>query len=286
MQGVLNTIQKACKFETSPKFISNLHGGDINKVYLIQAESKFWVVKQNNASNFPFMLEKEAKALQYFQQIEGLRYPKPKTHFTKDNQQFLVMEYIEEGENNTEGQCHLGARLAQQHQHSEDSFGWEEDNYIGSLVQVNTPKDRWIDFFIENRLNNQIKIAFDQGLLNSHDTRQFEKMYQRLDEIIPQEKPALLHGDLWSGNYFITVDKEAIAYDPAIYFGHREMDIAMTKLFGGFSNSFYASYQDNFPLEKEWELRIPIFQLYPNLVHLNLFGGSYLQSIQSVIQQY
>lgn len=224
--------------------------------------------------------------MQFLKENSTLYTPNMRNHFTKGNQQFLIMEYVEEGENTSKAQKELGKGLAKQHQITSPTFGWNEDNFIGSLKQVNTPKVNWNDFFAENRLLFQSKMAFDVGLLHSKDIQQMERLCQRLSEIIPEEKPALLHGDLWGGNYFISTENKPVLYDTAIYFGHREMDIAMTKLFGGFSTDFYSAYQEENSLEKEWETRVPLFQLYPNLVHFNLFGNAYAGSVRSVLERF
>lgn len=286
MERILKLIKEECNFQSTPRFVRQLHGGDINEVYLIAADEEFLVVKQNDATQFPQMLEKEFRAMQFLHEKSPLSTPKMHHHFAKEDQQFLVMKYIEEAQNSLEAQHKLGQGLAQQHQISNPTFGWTEYNYIGSLKQINTLKDNWNDFFVENRLLFQTKMAFDAGLLTTKDLQQMERLFQRLNEIIPEEKPALLHGDLWGGNYFVSTQNEPILYDPAIYFGHREMDIAMTKLFGGFSNEFYSAYEEENPLEKDWEKRIGLFQLYPNLVHLNLFGATYAESVRSALKRY
>src|SRR5690554_5948159 len=161
METILQEIKNACQFNDTPQFIRHLHGGDINEVYLIEADDEKWVVKQNDATRFPIMLEKEFRAMQFLQGKSPLYYPKMKNHFTNSKQQFLIMEYVEESENSTTGQQKLGQVLAQQHKVSNDRFGWEEDNYIGSLKQMNSYKDNWEDFYAENRLLYQTKMAFD-----------------------------------------------------------------------------------------------------------------------------
>lgn len=286
METTLLKLREECDFGVMPKFIRLLHGGDINSVFLIEADKQYWVVKQNTATQFPEMLEKEFRAMVFLRDNSPLYYPKMRQHFLSGDQQFLVMEYVEEGDNRTVAQQRLGEGLAQQHRITNATFGWQEDNYIGSLQQINSYKENWSEFYAENRLLFQTKIAFDSRLLSSQDLKQIEKLCQRLQEIIPEENPALLHGDLWGGNYFISTQNKPVLYDPAIYFGHREMDIAMTKLFGGFSKEFYTAYQEEFPLKKGWEERIPLFQLYPYLVHLNLFGSGYLGSIRSVLRKF
>jgi fructosamine-3-kinase len=180
----------------------------------------------------------------------------------------------------------LGQHLADQHRCSSKSFGWEEDNYIGSLPQINTYKTNWSDFYAENRILFQIKIAFDSGIINKEVLNKVERFSAKIEEIFPNESPALLHGDLWGGNYFIDQNQQPLFYDPAVYYGHREIDIAMTRLFGGFSPEFYESYNESFPLEKDWESRIQFGQLYPNLVHLNLFGVGYLSSVVDVVGRF
>lgn len=286
MKTLLSALKEACHFKETPRFIKHLHGGDINSVSLIEADKQLWVVKQNEATQFPKMLEKEYRAMEFLHGKSPLYYPKVLQHFLSGNQQFLVMEYVEEGQNSTVAQQRLGRGLAQQHRVSNTFFGWEEDNYIGRLKQVNSYKNNGYDFLAENRLLFQSKMALETGLLTSQDLKQMERLCVRLQEFIPDEKPALLHGDLWSGNYFISTQNSPILYDPAVYFGHREMDIAMTRLFGGFSEQFYAAYQAENPLEKGWEGRIPLFQLYPLLVHLNMFGRGYLGSVRRVLQKF
>ena len=286
MSIALEIIQKGCGFKSVPHLIRPLSGGDINDVYLISVGAQNYVVKQNDADRFPEMLEKEYRAMLFLNQKLPAAYPQPIAAFTAKNQQYFVLEYRKEGQNTNEGQQKLTQQLAKQHRISNSSFGWEEDNYIGQLPQINTASDNWSDFFAEHRLLFQAKMAFDSGLLTSTEVQQMESLCQCLDELIPQEKPALLHGDLWGGNYFISSKGKATLYDPAIYYGHREMDLAMTCLFGGFNAAFYRSYEEAFPLEKGWENRVPIGQLYPNLVHLNLFGSAYHSAITSVINRF
>ena len=286
MENILITLKESCNFIETPQFIRHLHGGDINSVYLIEADKQLWLVKQNEAAKFPEMLEKEFRAMEFLHNKSSLYYPKMRQHFISGNQLFLVMEYVQEGESSAVAQQRLGKGLAEQHRIYNSAFGWEEDNYIGRLKQLNSYKENGHEFLAENRLLFQSKMAFDGGLLTLQDLKKMDKLCQRLQEIIPEEKPALLHGDLWGGNYFISAQNKPVLYDPAIYFGHREMDIAMTKLFGGFSSEFYTTYQEEFPLEKGWEDRIPLFQLYPYLVHLNLFGSSYLGSVRRVLKKF
>jgi protein-ribulosamine 3-kinase len=263
-----------------------LSGGDINDVYQVETDKENIVVKINDLKRFPEMLEKEFRALAFLKSANKAIYPRPIAHFSDDESQYLAMEYVAQGSNSSKGQKLLGQYLADQHRCSNESFGWEEDNYIGSLPQINTTKSNWSDFYAENRILYQIKTAFDNGIINKEVLNKVERFCAKIEEIFPTELPALLHGDLWGGNYFIDQNHQPLFYDPAVYYGHREIDIAMTRLFGGFSTEFYESYNESFPLEKGWENRIQYGQLYPNLVHLNLFGVGYLSSVVDVVGRF
>ena len=279
-------IQENCEFDNKPFFIERLSGGDINEVFLIEETDRKWVVKRNNRLTFPEMLSKEYNALQFLTEDKSLNYPKPLAHFTDNKYQYLVIAYHEKGPNDNKGQAKLGIQLAQQHSLSAETFGWHEDNYIGSLPQDNRPSTTWSDFYANNRLLAQTKLAYDKRLVGKEFLIKMERFCLQLDEVFPNEMPALLHGDLWGGNYFITKSGEPLLYDPAIYFGHREIDIAMTRLFGGFSPDFYRSYNDSFSLESGWEDRTPFGQMYPNMVHLNIFGTAYLGAVKPLIDKF
>lgn len=172
--------------------------------------------------------------------------------------------------------------MAQLHRNSSSQFGWKKNNYIGALLQLNSEREQWWEFYAECRLEPLFAKAFDQGYLESGDRRSLEALINRLEELIPKESPALLHGDLWSGNCISNPKGEPLLIDPAVYYGHREMDLAMMKLFGGFGARVFQAYNEEFPLEKDWEERLSIHQLYPLLVHLNLFGSTYLASCRRV----
>jgi fructosamine-3-kinase len=281
-------ILKACDYHADFSYTA-LSGGDINSVYLIKCGSDSIVAKINSQNKFPQMLEKEGLALQYYQkQVNRLNYPDPLNWGEISGIQFLLLKYTAPSDNKTDldGQERLGKLLAKQHQVSADYFGWEYDNYIGNLKQMNKKHTEWAVFYAENRLLEQARLAFDQKKLSVKEVKGLEKLCLELPSIFSPEQPALLHGDLWSGNYFITKKQEPFLYDPAIYFGHREIDIGMTQLFGGFSQTFIDAYQEYYPLEKGWENRLIFSQLYPNLVHLNLFGEAYKGSVLQAIDSF
>lgn len=285
-EAVKQKIKHEIGFDFSNVKVKPLSGGDINTVLLFSNSQTAFVIKINEARRFPKMLEKEAQALAFLHQNSPLRYPKVLAQFEDEIKQYLVLEYVEQTSESEYGSQQLGIKLADQHQLTNSQFGWKEYNYIGSLKQPNTWKDVWEDFYASERLLYQTKLAFDAGLVDQKFSLQMERFCVRLSELFPKEPPALLHGDLWGGNYFITDGNVPFLYDPAVYFGHREMDLGMTKLFGGFDTVFYDHYQNHYPLEKGWENRIPYTQLYPNLVHLNLFGRSYLNAVKYVIRDF
>jgi fructosamine-3-kinase len=157
---------------------------------------------------------------------------------------------------------------------------------MGALPQSNCRHDDWISFFIEERLEKQVRLAQNSGLLERKDINRFERLYTLFDTLIPKEQPSLIHGDLWGGNYLCSTAAEPYLIDPAAHYGHRESDLAMTTLFGGFSTEFYTAYHEAYPIEKGWEGRLDLYNLYPLLIHLNLFGPSYHGSIRIILQRF
>jgi fructosamine-3-kinase len=180
----------------------------------------------------------------------------------------------------------FGTALAALHKNTQDNFGLDEDNYIGSLSQSNRCHSDWTDFFIAERLEPQIALARNNRKISQSHTRQFEKLYKKFPEIFPEEKPALVHGDLWNGNFITGKDGYACLVDPAVHYGNREAELSFTKLFGGFDPGFYQAYQQAFPLEKCFAQRVDIYNLYPLMVHVNLFDGGYAASVESILRKF
>jgi len=263
-----------------------LSGGDINAVSKIRTNHGTFCVKQNLRKQFPMMLEKESIGLNELAKKTKFHIPEVISHSEDRLHQYLLLEYIESGSKSFNFWEDFGTRLAHMHQQTSDQFGWDEDNYIGSLHQSNKLHNDWANFYAEERILPQVKLAFDSNQVDSVFVQSAEKLCLKLDELFPKEAPALLHGDLWSGNFMVNANGDPVLIDPAVYYGHREMDLGMMYLFGGFSDSLFRSYDQLFPLEKNWENRIPLAQLYPLLVHVNLFGGGYIKSAASVIHQY
>ena len=267
------------------KSINSIAGGDINDVYKIITNQNTYVLKVNRKDLFPEMFKKEKLGLEILA-AAGVKSPEVILTFSDSEYQYLVLEFIEEESINLVFWKNFAEDITKIHRTTAKSFGLDHHNYIGSLHQDNSEKNTWETFFIENRIKPLVKTAFDKNRLDRNHLKQFESLYARLNDILPTENPTLLHGDLWGGNLMKGKNQTPVFIDPAVYFGHREMDIAMTQLFDGFDNSYLDHYNEIFPLEKGWEERITIHNLYPNLVHLILFSRSYLGGIEKVIRQF
>jgi fructosamine-3-kinase len=260
-------------------------GGDINETYVLHSSNKKLFLKLNSDDR-PDMFEKEFAGLELLGSTNAILVPKPVTHGRIGKQVYLTMEYLEKGSAVPESWKMFGRQLAALHKNTTVKFGLDHDNYIGSLPQPNKQCSTWSEFYAEQRILFLVKMAFDDKRCDSSDTRMAERLCSKLDSLFPNEQPSLLHGDLWSGNYMIAQEGKPAIYDPAVYYGHREMDIGMSMLFGGFDKLFYSYYNEAWPLENQWEQRIDLTQLYPLLVHLNLFGGHYYNSVRDILKRY
>jgi fructosamine-3-kinase len=261
-----------------------VYGGDINQSFKLETNKGNFFIKLNDANIYPEMFEKEAKGLQTLRNTDAIYVPEVILTGQVEDTAFLILECIEnDGLKNKDFWQSFGYQLAELHRNTNDYFGFEEDNYIGSLIQNNSPDTSWANFYIENRLKYQLKIALNKGFFNPADVENFEKLFEIFPHIIPDELPNLLHGDLWSGNFLASREHGPVLIDPAVYYGSREVDLAMTQLFGGFEDEFYAAYHEAYPLHNGWQQRLKIYQLYPLLVHVNLFGGSYINSVRRTL---
>jgi len=262
-----------------------LHGGDINEAWCLYSNDIRYFLKVNDAALYPGMLVNEAGGLNALRKSE-LYVPQVKGYGTVNGKQYLLLEWLEKGIGSEELWESFGARLARMHQAKQDFFGWKEDNYIGTLPQPNSISSSWPAFYASCRIMPLIKRLYDNGSCSRTVVTAAEKLCLRMPKLFPEENPSLLHGDLWSGNYIVTTKGSAAIFDPAVYCGHREMDIGMSLLFGGFDARFYHAYNACYPLEHGWQQRIHLTQLYPLLVHAVLFGGSYLQRAAAIINKY
>jgi fructosamine-3-kinase len=198
---------------------------------------------------------------------------------------FLLLEWLEPGRASGQAWEALGRSLAELHQHRGANFGWSGDNFIGSLPQSNSSRTRWADFWRHERLEPQLKRA--EAHFSARDRAQFNRLFDALEDLLPpgdEDGASLLHGDLWNGNVHMMAAGSAAVIDPSSYYGHREVDLAMSKLFGGFGREFYSAYEEAWPLKQGAEKRLQIYQLYYLLVHVNLFGASYVPNTRSVLE--
>lgn len=260
-------------------------GGSINHTGRIWSETGQYFLKYQSDPQVLPQFEAEAKGLELIARSQSIKAPKVLGMGQTTNHAFLLLEFLPTA---SPTRCFwetFGHSLANLHKQSHSSFGLDHHNFIGRLPQYNFPqKENWVDFFIENRMKPQIRMATDQKKLGAHDRQMFEHLHKLLPDIVPEEKPALIHGDLWNGNFLCLGEEQPALIDPAICYAHREMDLAMTYLFGGFSTLFYQAYQEAFPLEPGWEKRMDIYQLYFLLVHVNLFGGGYIGSVRQQLK--
>ncbi len=271
---------------------SNLHqvsfvgGGDINKARLLQTDKGNFFIKMNRGQEAARMFEIEASGLDLLASADCLSTPQVIAHGIEDGWAFLLMEYIPKGYRKDGFWEKFGLSLATLHKNSNSAFGLEVNNYIGSLPQSNNWQKTWAAFYVKERLEPQFKMAFDVGKLYASDIKIAERLYAQIPEICPEENPSLIHGDLWSGNFLVGPNSEPVIIDPSVSYAHREMDLAMSRLFGGFDRTFYRSYEEVFPLAPGFEQRLPVYQLYYLLVHVNLFGGGYVGSVRSILNQF
>lgn len=264
----------------------SVSGGSISSASRVSTSRGELFLKWNDdvPGNF---FEKEADGLKLLQAAgTNLRIPKVEAVGLPGDGTpgFLLMEYIESGRSGDSEQ--FGAELARLHQEKETEFGLNENNYIGSLPQCNQKHSDWVSFFSEERIKPQLRMAVDSGKMNASDLQKWARLSSGLSDLLPTTKPSLVHGDLWSGNYLFDIHGRAVLIDPAVYYGHPEMDLAFSKMFGGFSAEFYSGYESVNPLENGFDERMPIYNLYPLLVHVNLFGGHYVSQTKSVLDRF
>lgn len=252
-----------------------ISGGRINKVFRIEGGGDAYFVKLNRAELAP-MFDAEVAALRELQMANTLRVPTPLCCGLAAGRAYLVMEHIDLQPLDNNAMVALGEGLAELHGITHARYGWERDNSIGSTPQRNAPAANWLEFWRENRLGYQLELAGTHG--NHELARAGDKLLTRLDTLLDGHNPeaSLLHGDLWGGNAAMDAHGRPVLFDPALYYGDRETDLAMAELFGGFSPLFFAAYNGAWPLADGYRsLRRDLYQLYHLLNHYNLFGGHY-----------
>ena len=258
-------------------------GGCISDAYSLETETgKTYFVKLRGGASHMFFREEEG--LKELSKAQAFRIPKV-IHAEKD---FILMEYITPGQRGVETHRNFGRAIAKLHKYQGAKFGLKYDNYIGSTPQINAQSDNWIEFYLQNRLLFQLKLAEKNKLGGIELTKSFLLLEKNIAKILGpiEEPPSLLHGDLWSGNYLVDENKNACLIDPAIYYGNREAEFGMIMLFGGFNQDFFAGYQEVYPLQEDWQYRNKVYQLYHLMNHLNLFGSSYMQQVMDAVGFY
>jgi protein-ribulosamine 3-kinase len=283
----MSTIERAISAATGSLFrsisSSTLSGGCINQASRLQGEDgREYFVKKNHASFLPFF-EAEGKALEEIRSTQSIHAPEVIASGREDKDAFLVLEYIQEGTSQAEGQAQLGQLLAKMHNVEQPYFGWNMDNCIGATPQPNPRSDNWAEFYRDQRLAHQFDLAAEKGKKFEGAEDLLSRMASFFSSYHP--RPALLHGDLWGGNASYDQNGTPFIFDPASYYGDREADLAFTYMFGGFSPAFYQAYQQESPLDEGFKIRKTLYNLYHELNHFNLFGGGYASSAQSSIIQ-
>jgi protein-ribulosamine 3-kinase len=269
------------------QFIS---GGNINTSAQVFSSEGVFFVKWNQlepaVDGQPELFAAEAKGLDLLRQTDTLHIPNVIGYGRLLEKAYLILDYIDPGTPDKAYWETLGHSLAVLHSHTQPTFGLNFANYIGSLAQSNTPTTNGYDFFFEQRLLPQAGLALYKGLLTKSTYDALFRLRERLPDLLPNERPALLHGDLWSGNLLVNEDGQPALIDPAVYYGFREAELAFTKLFAGFDDRFYEAYHETFPLQDGFSERIAIYNLYPLLVHVNLFGSGYVSGVERVLKQF
>lgn len=263
-----------------------LGGGSINDVYKLDVAGETFVLKTNIPGVYPLMFEKETHGLDLLKSNSQFKIPELIGFVEGEEICFLLLEYIPAGNPSKDFWRDFAEKLAQLHQvkSTKDKFGLDYDNYIGSLYQSNNWESDWSKFYAEQRLLPLFEKA--GNLFNSTDRKRLDNLMNKLHELIPKEPPVLIHGDLWSGNYLISDQNEPCLIDPAVYYGHREMELAFMQMFGGYNPSLFKIYNEILPLENGFESRKEIHQLYPLLVHSVLFGGHYVQEVKGILRKF
>lgn len=285
--NILNPIIDICKsiHYTNEDIEFELISGNQNSgIYLLSGGNPSLIVKFGEDLPNHFF-NAELNGLELIRKTNTFRVPNVIETGVKDKQQFIVLEYLEyyHGKPNW---IRFGELLAKMHLHTNTTFGLDSTNFISKLNQSNTPKDNWISFYFGERILPQIELAQKNGFLGKIMTTDIYTLESWLTDHSSEIKPSLLHGDLWNGNARFDISGMPVLIDPSVYYGDREIDLAMMHLFGGFPQETFEAYNRVYPLNRDWENRISLYQLYPVLVHINLFGRMYEQQALRIIESY
>lgn len=291
-RAVEAAVREATGREVAIRETTPVGGGCINDARILLLEGGGRLFAKSNAAAPPDMFEREAEGLRALAGPEAIRVPGEPVAGRAGGVSFLVMEAVPTGRPKAGFFRDFGRRFARLHRETvrddDAPFGFPHDNYIGSTPQPNGRAADWVEFFRERRLGHQLRLAREKGPSDDGLDRLGDRLLERLDEWIdlPEEPACLLHGDLWSGNYMADDAGDPVLIDPAAYYGHREADVAMTELFGGFDSTFYAAYEEEWPLPPGSPERREIYKLYHLLNHLNLFGDAYRGRCAAILRRF
>ncbi|MBW4440447.1 MAG: fructosamine kinase family protein [Plectolyngbya sp. WJT66-NPBG17] len=261
----------------------SVSGGCINQGYRISDGNLTFFVKLNRSDQLE-MFEAEALGLRHMIEAQAIRVPKPICTGVAGSSAYIVLEWLNLDRGNSQSWAEMGRNLARMHQYQKSTaFGWERNNTIGSTPQINSWTSNWIEFFTQHRIGYQLELGASNGGRFRNGARLLERIPELLVDHNP--KPSIVHGDLWSGNAAVMQSGEPVIFDPATYWGDREVDLAMTELFGGFPADFYRGYDEIYPIDAGYKQRKPLYNLYHILNHFNLFGGGYESQANRTINQ-
>lgn len=265
-------------------------GGGVSSAFRMTLDSGRTVFVKSRSDGIPGLYSSEADGLRWLAETRAVRVPDVlavKDHEGELARRFLVLTWVDQHLPAPDHDEQLGRDLARMHKSGAPMFGLDRDNFIATIPQSNKPHSAWADFLRIERLEPLARAAIDRGLLDADASAVFERLFERLDDLVgPPEEPARLHGDLWNGNALAGLRGEPWLIDPAPYGGHREMDLAMMHLFGGFGPKVFVAYDEAFPLSEGQGERVALYQLYPLLVHVLLFGGGYSSAVMNAARYY
>jgi fructosamine-3-kinase len=285
LERVIGELKRRSGIRVDTNRVRSVVGGSINQAFCLLADPEPLFVKINAAHALP-VFEAEVEGLEALRSAEGVSVPETVDVGCVGETSYLALRWVEFSSKTKSAEHLLGVALAQQHRDIAEQFGWHRENTIGATPQRNTLMCNWSDFFRLERLGVQLELAVERGLPQQQLDQTYYVM-ERLEWFFVGREPvaSLLHGDLWSGNWGCDASGEPFIYDPAVYYGDREADLAMTRLFGGFGDAFYSAYQNEWPLTDGWEARVDLYNLYHLLNHFNLFGASYLDQTSDTLSR-
>jgi protein-ribulosamine 3-kinase len=285
VQFIESILSESLGHEAELKDFQFLYCGNFNLAAKVTTKSGKYFIKWNQGEH-EGMFESEAKSMELIRETNTIHVPKVYGYGKKSDGAYLMLDYVAESKKKNDYWQNFARKLADLHNHTNVRYGLHFNNYIGALRQINDFADNGIQFFLEKRLITQLERAFKAKIIEYRLYIDLNNLFSKIPIYFPKEAPALLHGDLWSGNLMVDENGQASIVDPSAYYGLREAEIAFTTLFGGFPSEFYEAYHEVKPLESGFKDRIDLYNLYPLLVHANLFGGGYLESIKRIVSKY